>query len=79
VKYTGSLKFAQAAAWKITSDGNSNPEDGVIANGSNVYSPTSTYSFPTLSQWVLIVLALSVGGIFVWKLKRRKRTVVSVQ
>jgi hypothetical protein len=27
---------------------------------------------PSLSEWVLIILALSVGGFFVWQLKRRK-------
>jgi len=32
---------------------------------------------PTLSQWVLIVLALSVGGFFIWQLKRRRRAGVS--
>ena len=30
---------------------------------------------PTLSQWVLIFLALSVAGFFVWQLKRRKAAV----
>lgn len=34
---------------------------------------------PTLTQWVLIVLVLSVGGYFVWQLKRRRKAVVSVQ
>ena len=33
---------------------------------------------PTLSQWVLIILALSVAGFFVWQLKR-KRAVISHQ
>jgi hypothetical protein len=32
---------------------------------------------PTLSQWVLIVLALSVGGFFVWQLRKRRKAVVS--
>ncbi len=35
--------------------------------------------YPTLTQWVLIVLALSVGGFFVWQLKRRRKAAVSVQ
>jgi hypothetical protein len=32
---------------------------------------------PSLSEWVLIVLALSVGGFFVWQLKRRRKAVVN--
>ena len=34
---------------------------------------------PTLSQWVLIVLAFSVAGFFIWQLKRRRRAVISHQ
>jgi hypothetical protein len=34
---------------------------------------------PTLTEWVLIVLAVSVGGFFVWQLKRRRKAAVSVQ
>ena len=30
---------------------------------------------PTLSQWVLIFLALSVAGFFVWQLRRRKAVI----
>ncbi|MGB2803973.1 MAG: hypothetical protein WBD64_03625 [Candidatus Zixiibacteriota bacterium] len=33
---------------------------------------------PTLSQWVLIILALSVGAFFVWQLMRRRRAAASV-
>jgi hypothetical protein len=33
---------------------------------------------PTLSQWVLIFLAVCVAGFFVWQLKRRKKVAVSV-
>jgi hypothetical protein len=36
-------------------------------------------TFPTLSEWVLIVLALSVGGFFVWQLKRGRKAVASYQ
>jgi hypothetical protein len=38
---------------------------------------TRLQSFPTLKEWVLIVLALSVGGFFVWQLRRRKAAVSS--
>lgn len=33
---------------------------------------------PTLCQWVLMVLAVSVGGLFVWQLKRRRQAAASV-
>ena len=36
------------------------------------------HSFPTLSEWVLIVLALSVGGFFVSQLMRRRKAAASV-
>jgi hypothetical protein len=33
---------------------------------------------PTLSQWVLIVLAVSVAGFFVWQMMRRRKAAVRV-
>ena len=35
-------------------------------------------SIPTLTEWVLIVLALSVAGFFVWHLKRRRKAALTV-
>ena len=66
---------------------------GVYKYAVNVFTPTGVKcrwadpyiqcggggGSPTLSEWVLIVLALSVGGFFIWQLKRRKRAVGSVQ
>ena len=34
--------------------------------------------YPTLSQWLLIILALSVGAFFVWQLMRRRKAAASV-
>lgn len=34
--------------------------------------------YPTLSQWILILLALSVGAFFVWQLMRRRKAAASV-
>jgi hypothetical protein len=39
----------------------------------------ATTALPSLSEWVLIALALSVGGFFVWQLKRKRKAVVGVQ
>jgi len=57
------------------------PEDVVSEwdEGNNALSVIYTGPIPTLTEWVLIVLALSVAGFFVWQLKRRKKAVVSVQ
>jgi hypothetical protein len=44
---------------------------------SEVCEDDTIYCAPTLSQWVLIVLALSVAGFFIWQLRRRRKAVVS--
>ena len=41
-------------------------------------SEPAGWEVPTLSEWVLIVLALSVAGFFVWQLMRRRKAVASV-
>ena len=42
-------------------------------------APSGDIPIPTLTEWVLIVLALSVAGFFVWQLKRRRKAVISAQ
>ena len=41
-------------------------------------SEPAGWEVPTLSEWLLIVLALSVGAFFIWQLKRRRKAVASV-
>jgi hypothetical protein len=78
-KYTGEIEPHMTAAYRITMTGTGNPDDNSgTVHGSNAASPTVALDGPTLSQWVLIVLALSVAGFFVWQLKRRRKAVVSV-
>ena len=77
VNYTGPLGIAPRADWRITYDGNSSPDDGVSDAGTGELAPLAA-DHPTLSQWVLIILALSVGGLFVWQLARRRKAALSV-
>jgi hypothetical protein len=75
---TVTVRFAPSQAGTYTcmvETGNSLCSD-VYCTGTGFASPPPP-SRPTLSQWVLIVLALSVGGFFVWQLKRRRKAGVS--
>lgn len=50
---------------------------GILLEQGPVTGPSCGYSLPTLSEWLLIVLALSVGAFFVWQLMRRRRESVA--
>ncbi len=51
------------------------PGEGGTSTGC---SEPAGWEVPTLSEWLLIVLALSVGAFFIWQLKRRRKAVASV-
>ena len=62
-----------------TSSGGDLIVNGVASLGVKICDPTLNPAnlLPTLSQWVLIILALSVGGFFVWQLMRKRKAAVS--
>ena len=74
VEYYGHMSLSSRGKWRITDDGDNDPNDGVCESGKDAVSAIRA-GYPTLSQWVLIVLALSVAGFFVWQLKRRKAVI----
>ena len=53
-------------------------QNGIRHSESGLQTMVPISYYPTLSQWVLIILALSVGGLFVWQLARRRKAALSV-
>ncbi|SYZ74298.1 exported hypothetical protein [Candidatus Zixiibacteriota bacterium] len=74
VRYVGNLKLGYRAVWKLTSDGNDNVADGVIAGGYGAAAPSAAQvpglTYPGLFLLLLLIL---LSGFLI--LRRKKRMV----